>query len=109
MCSSDLSFTKATGIFTGKATVYFDYDLPSYKKNRAGAYDVTYTRQHKAASLPYAGVMIVEEDDQGEIRSGYGSAIYTYKHTVEDSTTGRTQSVTDKVTLPVTLMERELE
>ena len=94
-----IAFTKATGIFTGKATVYFDYELPSWKKNRDGEYDVTYTQQHKTASVPYAGVMIVD----GESRSGYGAAIYTYKHTYVDEETGRSKSVTDKVSLPVTL------
>jgi hypothetical protein len=98
-----ISFTKATGIFTGKATVYFDYELPSYKKNRDGEYDVTTTMQHKTASVPYAGVMIVE----GDSRSGYGAAIYTYKHTYVDEETGRAKSLTDKVSLPVTLMESE--
>ena len=95
-----ISFAKATGIFTGKANVYFDYWLPNYKKDRSGEYYDAGSDKHVTASLPYAGVMIYDGEG-GYV--GLGSAVYSYKHTVEDEDTGRTSSQTDKVSLPVTL------
>ncbi len=95
-----ISFAKATGIFTGKANVYFDYWQPNYKKDRSGEYYDAGSDKHVTASLPYAGVMIYDGEG-GYV--GLGSAVYSYKHTVEDEDTGRTSSQTDKVSLPVTL------
>ena len=76
-----ISFTMATGIFTGKASVYFDEPKPT------------------SASLPYSGVMI--QDGAGGYR-GFGSAVYTYKYSYHDYY-GRAKTDTKKVTLPVSL------
>ena len=86
------SFAKATGIFTGKASVYFDYEVGEMQM------------QHKTVSLPYSGV-IVKDGDEIRGACGYGAAIYTYKHTVEDECTGKKSSVSDIVSLPVTIEE----
>ena len=62
-----------------------------------------------AASLPYAGVMVDEGFAKGgeSVLAGYGSAVYSYKHTtwVWDATTEteKARSVTDKLCLPVSL------
>ena len=94
-----ISFTKATGIFTGKASVYFDYWLPSYKQNsKTKEIEYSETLKHVTASLPYAGVMIAGEKGY----AGFGSAVYTYKHLYEDCS-GKAKTSTEKVTLPVTL------
>ena len=76
-----ISFTKATGIFTGKASVYFAEPKPT------------------SASLPYAGVMIYDGDGGYD---GFGSAVHTYKYSYSDDY-GRTKTDTKKVTLPVLL------
>ena len=93
-----ISFTKATGIFTGKANVYFDYWQPNYKKNRYGEYEDAGSNKHVAASLPYSGVMIYDGDGGYE---GYGSAVHTYKYSYIYN--GKTNTDTKKVTLPVSL------
>jgi hypothetical protein len=77
-----ISFTKATGIFTGKASVYFDEPKPT------------------SASLPYAGVMIHGGDG---IYEGFGSAVYSFKYSYEDDK-GKQKTNTDKITLPVSLV-----
>ena len=77
-----ISFAKATGIFTGKANVYFDYPKPT------------------SASLPYSGVMIYYDGEGGYV--GFGSAVYAYKYSYKDDS-GKTKSDTKKVTLPVSL------
>ena len=79
-----ISFTKATGIFTGKASVYFDYPKPT------------------SVSLPYSGVMI---DDGKGVYTGFGSAVYTYKYSYYDY--GKTKTDTRKVSLPVSLEPAE--
>ena len=79
-----ISFTRATGIFTGKATAYFDYEMPDTGK-----------AQHATATLPYAGVMI--DDGEGGY-TGLGSAVYTSKCQYDYD-----KPFTKKVTLPVTL------
>ena len=95
-----ISFTKATGIFTGKATVYFDYELPSYKKNsKTGEIEESFTKQHKTATLPYTGVMICSGADEEVSYAGFGSALYTFKYADEE--TGKQQ--TRVVSLPVSL------
>lgn len=76
-----ISFTKATGIFTGKAMAYFDYPKPT------------------SASLPYAGVMI-DDGEGGYV--GLGAAVHTYKYSYTDDY-GKTKSDTKKVSLPVSL------
>lgn len=76
-----ISFTKATGIFSGKASVYFDYPKPT------------------SASLPYTGVMIYDGDG-GYV--GFGSAVYSYKYSYHDYY-GRAKTDTKRVTLPVSL------
>ena len=76
-----ISFTKATGIFTGKASVYFDDPKPT------------------SASLPYAGVMIYDGADGYK---GFGSAVHSYKYSYTDYY-GKTKTDTRKVTLPVSL------
>ncbi len=76
-----ISFTKATGIFTGKALVYFDEPKPT------------------TASLPYSGVMIY--DGKGGY-TGLGSAVHTYKYTYWDDN-DRAKTATEKITLPVSL------
>ena len=60
------SFTKATGIFSGKANVYFDYWDEAKKKS-----------QHKAVSVPFSGVMIHAEMPEGSEWLGVGSAVYS--------------------------------
>ena len=75
-----ISFTKATGIFTGKASVYFDEPKPT------------------TASLPYSGVMIYD----GKGYAGLGSAVHTYKYTYWDDN-DRAKTATEKITLPVSL------
>jgi len=95
-----ISFTKATGIFTGKASVYFDYDVPIYKQNsKTKEIETTWTMQHATASLPYAGVMI---DDGNGGYTGLGSAVYTYKYQHMDDS-GKTKTDTKKISLPVSL------
>ena len=77
-----ISFTKATGIFTGKASVYFNiYPKPT------------------SASLPYSGVMIYDGNG-GYV--GLGAAVHTYKVSYIDYY-GKTTSDTKKVSLPVSL------
>ena len=100
------SFTKATGIFSGKSTVYFDYETPSYKKVKhyedgETRWEVieTRTQQHKTASLPFTGVMVSD----GEWLQGFGAAVYTLKYTEEDCVTGKKKTVTEKISLPVTV------
>ena len=100
------SFTKATGIFSGKSTVYFDYETPSYKKVKhyedgETRWEVieTWTQQHKTASLPFTGVMVSD----GECLQGFGAAVYTLKYTEEDCATGKKKTVTEKISLPVTV------
>lgn len=95
-----ISFAKATGIFTGKASVYFDYAVPHYN-SRTGDYD--YTMKHTTATLPYSGVMVREENDGEVSYTGFGSAVYSYKYTTVDETTGKSKTSTKKVTLPVRL------
>jgi len=84
-----ISFAKATGIFSGKASVYFDYAEGEMKM------------QHKAVSIPYAGVMIKDEDEESLM--GYGSAQYTYKWTWVDECTYKATPVTSIVSLPVVI------
>ena len=79
-----ISFTKATGIFTGKALVYFDEPKPT------------------TATLPYSGVMIYD----GEGYTGLGSAVHTYKYTDWDEN-DRAKAETKKVSLPVSLQKLE--
>ncbi len=95
-----ISFTKATGIFSGKATVNFDYWPPSYKQNsKTKEIECVQTLKHATATLPYAGVMI--DDGKGGY-TGLGSAVHTYKHTYWDED-DRAKTVTEKITLPVSL------
>ena len=101
-----ISFTKATGIFTGKASVYFDYELPAYKQNsKTKEIEATYTMKHATASLPYSGVVVYDKYRDAEGQNpyvGFGSAVYTYKYSYEDDS-GKTKSDTKKITLPVSL------
>ena len=83
-----ISFTKATGIFTGKANAYFDYPKPT------------------SVSLPYAGVMIYDKAraEGGLIPYvGFGSAVHSFKFSYLDYYYGKTQTDTKRVTLPVSL------
>ena len=91
-----ISFAKATGIFTGKAKVYFDYEVFNYKNG-----EEIWTKQHKDATLPYSGVMIYDGDGD---YYGYGSAVHTFKYTDYDENDKKT-TVTKKVTLPVSLQK----
>ena len=94
------SFTKATGIFTGSATAYFDYETPTYKKNaKTGEYDVKWTPQHKTAKLPFNGVMVLEDGAP----NGYGVAVYSHKTAYEDDWTGKRVNYTEPIVLPVTV------
>ena len=98
--SLSFAFTKATGIFTGKATVYFDYDLPSYKLNsKTKEIEESYAPQHKTASLPYAGVMVAGDGGL----EGFGAALYTFKYTDVDPDSGKAKQATKAVSLPVSL------
>lgn len=95
-----ISFAKATGIFTGKANAYFDYDVPSYKLNsQTKEIEESYVKKHTTASLPYAGVMIADGDGG---YYGLGSAVYSLKYTYLDSS-DRAKTGTMKVTLPVSI------
>ena len=84
-----ISFTKATGIFTGKASVYFDEPKPTI------------------ATLPYSGVMICEEVDGVRSYTGLGSAVHSYKYTYWDDN-DRAKTDTKKITLPVSLEPLEV-
>ena len=95
-----ISFTKATGIFTGKANAYFDYWQPDYKKNRDGEYEDFGSDKHVTASLPYSGVMIYDGEG-GYV--GFGSAVHTYKYSYSEYYGGKPKTDTKKVTLPVSL------
>lgn len=95
------SFAKATGIFTGKANAYFDYELPSYKQNsRTKEIEVSYTLQHKTATLPYSGVMIA--NGEGGYTCGLGSAVHSFKYSYYDYS-GKVKTETMKVTMPVSI------
>ena len=96
--TASISFAKATGIFTGKAKVYFDYEETNYKND-----EEIVTKQHKDATLPYSGVMIYDADGD---YNGYGSAVHTFKYTGYDKNQ-RPVSLTKKVTLPVSLERLE--
>lgn len=80
-------FTKATGIFTGSATVYFDYR------------DVNDRPQHKTAKLPYNGVVVLDED----CIAGYGAAVYSTKENIYDESRGKYVVTPKVVSLPVEL------
>jgi len=98
-----ISFTKATGIFTGKATVYFDYDLPSCKQNsQTKQIEWTSAEKHATATLPYAGVMIATENEGEKDYRGFGSAVYTYKYSYTDEN-NKAKTETEKISLPVSL------
>lgn len=97
-----VAFTKATGIFSGKASVYFDYWQPNYKKDRYGDYYDAGSEQHKTASLSYTGVMVSD----GYGLTGFGAAVYSSKFTRANCETGKAVSVTEKVSLPVVIEER---
>ena len=101
-----ISFTKATGIFTGKANAYFDYWQPNYKMDRYGDYHDAGSYKHVTASLPYSGVMIYNADGGSE---GYGSAVHTYKYSYGGYYGGTAKTDTKKVTLPVSLMPVNVE
>ncbi len=95
-----ISFAKATGIFTGKANAYFDYELPSCKQNsQTKEIEWSYAMQHVTAVLPYSGVMI-DDGEGGYV--GLGAAVHTYKYSYTDDY-GKTKSDTKKVSLPVSL------
>ena len=87
-----ISFAKATGVFTGKASVYFDYELPP-----------NHTMKHTTVTLPYSGVMLREEYDGEVSYTGFGSVVYNYKYTemIADGNKCKAQTSTKKVTLPV--------
>ena len=94
-----LSFAKATGIFSGKATVTFDYELPSCKQNsKTKEIEWSYTLKHTTASMPYAGVMIADGDGY----MGLGAAVHSFKYSYEDEK-GKIKTDTKKVSLPVSL------
>ena len=80
-------FTKATGIFTGSATVYFDYWVANDRP------------QHKTAKLPYNGVVVLDED----CIAGYGAAVYSTKENVYDESRGKYVVTPKVVSLPVEL------
>lgn len=105
-----ISFTKATGVFTGKATVYFDYDLPSCKQNsKTKEIEWSYTKKHTTATLPYSGVIVYDRNlaEGGQNPYvGFGSAVHTYKYSYVDYS-GKTKSDTKKFTLPVSLEPTE--
>ena len=87
-----ISFTKATGIFSGKTNFYFDYN--------DGSKD-----QHQKVSVPYAGVMV----DSSDGLLGFGSAVFSNKRTGTYIDYRNDQekpfSYTEKVSLPVTLAQ----
>lgn len=84
-----ISFTKATGVFSGKSNVYFDYY--DGKKD-----------QHQAVSVPYAGVMVMDPE-LGMM--GLGSAVYSSKRTESSCLVGNSKKTTytQKISLPVEL------
>ncbi len=85
------SFAKATGIFSGKAAVYFDYDDQNTGK-----------KVLKTAALPFNGVVITKKD-----RKGFGAAVYSGKSYEKDKNTGKWKEIKTTVSLPVTLQETE--
>ena len=72
-----MSFTKATGVFSGKFNVYFDYDTPKYDRHGD---ELDPVPSHKSVSVPYAGVVIHGEEGSAY---GAGSGQYTGKFTLE--------------------------
>ena len=92
------SFTKATGIFSGKATVYFEYKVD---KGDYAADEAT------SAPLPFNGVVITTTTDDGVVREGFGAAVYSGKSFEEDVDTGKWKEIKVTVSLPVSLQEAE--
>ena len=84
-----MSFTKATGVFSGKFNLYFDYETPKY--DRYGD-ELDPVRNHKAVSVPYAGVVVHGE---GSSAYGAGSGQYAGKFTLEyEDANGRPKTKT---------------
>ena len=94
-----ISFAKATGIFTGKATAYFDYPFSDEDPVEHSSTTVT---KHASATLPYAGVMVREVRGGALSLTGFGSAVHSYKHTEKDDN-GKFKTSSEKITLPVTI------
>ena len=94
-----ISFAKATGIFTGKATAYFDYPFSDEDPIEHSSTTVT---KHASATLPYAGVMVREVRGGALSLTGFGSAVHSYKHTEKDDN-GKFKTSSEKITLPVTI------
>jgi len=84
-----MSFTKATGVFSGKFNLYFDYETPKY--DRYGD-ELDPVRNHKAVSVPYAGVVV---HGAGASAYGAGSGQYAGKFTLEyEDANGRPKTKT---------------
>ena len=94
-----ISFAKATGIFTGKATAYFDYPFSDEDPIEHSSTTVT---KHASATLPYAGVMVREVRGGALSLTGFGSAVHSYRHTEKDDN-GKFKTSSEKITLPVTI------
>jgi len=100
--SISLSFKSATGIFSGKFNVFFDYDVPQYKNGE----EIGSKREHKTIGVSYEGVVISRD---GETGYGVGSAQYVGKQTFSYTSTDKkgnekisTKSYTQTVAMPVT-------
>ena len=95
-----ISFAKATGVFSGKFKVYFDYETPKYGKYG----DESYVPQHKAVSVPYAGVVLNDMDENGNITPNWGQASgqYAQTHTLQwEDDKGKLKTKTYKMTTAI--------
>lgn len=67
-----MKFTKATGVFDGKFNVYFDYETPKFDRYGNESSEMN----HKAVSVPYAGVVVRDGDGAWGAGSGQYAAKY---------------------------------
>lgn len=98
---ASISFAKATGVFSGKFKVYFDYATPKYGKYG----DESYVPQHKAVSVPYAGVVLNDVDGLGNFTIppvGQASGQYAQTLTLQwEDDKGKTKTKTYKKTTAI--------
>jgi len=92
--SLTISFKPATGVFSGKFNLFFDYEVPQYK----GDEETDPKKEHKSVSCSYEGVLV----NGG---TGVAAAQYAGKFTHEYETPAgkaATKTYTKKYALPVT-------
>jgi len=94
-----VSFKPATGVFSGKFNLFFDYEVPQYDKYGE---EKEPKLEHKSVSCSYEGVLV------GDSAYGVGSAQYSNKFTYQYWTLDKkgneklnTKTYTRKFALPV--------